>query len=79
MIYPSIDLYNAMVFEAEKQRQQKLNEWYRQAAAQSQPKDKFGPKMAHWLGKQMVGWGSKLQSINAASPTDIVVNPKLSR
>ena len=78
MIYPSIDLYNAMVFEAERQRQKKLNEYYRQAAAQGQPKDKLGPKMAQWFGTKMIAWGSKLQSISTASPADTVVNPKLS-
>ena len=80
MIYPGIDSYYAMVLEVERQHQKRLNEYLRQAMAQGQTKDRFGQKIAHWLGKQMITWGSKLQDINTASPADnMVVNTELSR
>jgi len=79
MIYPSIDLYYAMVLEAERQHQKKLNEYLRQAATRGQTKDKFGRKIVHWFGTQMITWGSRLQNIDTTSPADIVVNPRLSQ
>jgi hypothetical protein len=42
-------------------------------------KNKPGRKIAHRFGTLMILWGSKLQGINTASPTDIIVDTKLSR
>ena len=78
-MYP-IDFYYAVMLELERQHKIKQEHKYlHQAAARSQTKDKFSQKMAHWLGTQMITWGSKLQNINTASPAEIAVNTRLTR
>jgi hypothetical protein len=79
MIYPGIDLYHVMVLEVERKRQKRLNEYLRQAAARGETKDKFGQKIACWLGSQMITWGSKLQNINTVPHAEIAINTRLTR
>lgn len=71
----------ATMLELEKRELEKRSK-YRELlrdAEQSQSKNRFGRKMAHQFGTQMVSWGTKLQNINTASPADIATNTKLSR
>jgi hypothetical protein len=49
----------------------------RRAVGQNQPRDKFGRKIAYWLGTQLVSWGAKLQGADASVTTNrVAINTK---